>query len=88
VNDGKLAWQLRLDGTFTSSPLVAGGHLYFINEAGLAQVVKPGADSGEIVGTSEFGETILATPAAAGGALYVRSDAHLWKIAGPEAAAQ
>jgi len=65
--------------TFTSSPVAAGGHLYFFNEDGVAFVVR-GGESGEIVATHDFAETILATPAISEGALYFRSDKHLWKI--------
>lgn len=78
---GEPRWQLRLQGPFTSTPVAANGHLYFVNEAGLAQVVKPGKESGEVVSTHDFAEVILCSPAAANGALYVRSDGHLWKIA-------
>jgi outer membrane protein assembly factor BamB len=80
LKDGEIKWQQRLEGPFSSSPVAAAGHLYFINETGVGQVVKLGGEKGEIVGRGEFGETILATPAVANGALYVRSDQHLWKL--------
>ena len=85
---GQILWQLRLQaqlgekssrGAFTSSPVAAGGHLYFFNEDGVAFVVKTG-ETGAIVSSHDFAETILCTPAIADGALYVRSDKHLWKI--------
>jgi len=88
VKDGQILWQLRVQvqlgektsrGVFTSSPVAAGGYLYFFNEDGVAMVVK-GGETGEIVASHEFAETILCTPAIADGALYVRSDKHLWKI--------
>ncbi len=81
--DGKTLWQLRVNGKggFTSTPVMAGGNIYLINEEGGATVVKVGEEKGEIVGSGELGETILCTPAIANGALYVRSDGHLWKIA-------
>jgi outer membrane protein assembly factor BamB len=80
---GERRWQLRLKGPFGSSPVAAGDHIYCINEAGLAQVVKIGekGEMGEMVAKSDFGETILATPAIAGGGIFIRSDRHLWKIA-------
>jgi outer membrane protein assembly factor BamB len=89
AKSGDILWQLRLVVTlgekssgaaFTSSPVAAGGHLYFVNEEGVAFIVKAGETAGEIVASHAFGETILATPAIADGALYVRSDKHLWKI--------
>jgi outer membrane protein assembly factor BamB len=88
VKEGLVLWQLRLQvtlgekasrGAFTSSPVAANGHLYFFNEDGVAMVVK-GGETGEIVGSHDFAETILATPAIADGALYIRSDKHLWRI--------
>ena len=79
---GQVLWQLRLQGNFWATPVLANGHLYCINEAGLAQVVRL-APRGELVATSDFGETIQASPAVVDGALYVRSDRSLWKIATP-----
>lgn len=80
MKDGKVLWQLRLKGPFSSTPIAAGGKLYCFNEDGLGQVVQPEADKGVLVGSSTVGETILCTPAVADGALYVRSDGKLWKI--------
>jgi outer membrane protein assembly factor BamB len=85
---GQIAWQFRLQvklgdktsqGAFTSTPVAAAGHLYFFNDDGVAFVVK-GGETGQIVATHQFGETILCTPAISDGALYVRSDKHLWKV--------
>jgi outer membrane protein assembly factor BamB len=81
LKDGEVLWQARLKGPFSSTPVAAAGHVYFVNEEGLVQVVKPGAESGEIVSDHALGETVLCTPAVAGGAFYVRSDKHLWKFA-------
>lgn len=75
----KIQWQLRLKGTFWATPVLANGYLYCINDAGSAQVVSTG-DQGEVVATSEFGETIQASPAVADNGLFVRSDKYLWKI--------
>jgi outer membrane protein assembly factor BamB len=77
---GEERWKLRLEGPFSSSPVAAGGHLYFFNEHGVGQVVDP-RGRGSVVSRHDFGEMILGTPAIANGALYVRSDGHLWKIA-------
>ena len=77
---GAEQWRLRVRGPLSSSPVAAGGFLYFFSEEGLGQVVNP-AGEGEVVSSHDFGETILCTPAVAGNALYVRSDGRLWKIA-------
>ncbi|MBI3467775.1 MAG: PQQ-binding-like beta-propeller repeat protein [Planctomycetes bacterium] len=76
---GNVEWQLRLKGRFWANPVIAGGHLYAVNQDGLAFVVRLG-DKGEIVSQPDFGEPIFGTPAAADGALFFRSDAHLWRI--------
>jgi outer membrane protein assembly factor BamB len=78
---GEIDWQLRLAGPFSGTPVIAGEHLYAVNEDGRLHTVLCG-ENGEVVATSELGEAILCTPAVAAGALFVRSDGSLWKIAG------
>jgi outer membrane protein assembly factor BamB len=39
---GKALWTERLDGTFTSSPIAAGGLAYFQSDAGVTYVLQPG----------------------------------------------
>lgn len=82
LQDGQRLWQLRLEGSFSGSPIIAGEQLYIVNEAGRLLAVKLGETAGEIVGTHDFGDTVLSTPAAAGGALFVRGEHHLWKVGG------
>jgi outer membrane protein assembly factor BamB len=80
---GEPAWQLRLTGPFSGTPVIANDHAYLFNEAGLGQVVKLTGDQPELVSQHDFGEGVLCTPAIADNALFVRSDKHLWKIAAP-----
>jgi outer membrane protein assembly factor BamB len=82
---GDLAWQLRLKGNFSSSPVVASGHMYLFSEEGRGQIIEIGRQRGRVVGEIELDETVLATPAIAHGGLYVRSDEHLWRFGPPEA---
>jgi outer membrane protein assembly factor BamB len=88
IEDGQTLWQLRLEGPFTASPVAAGDRLYFVNEAGVCQVVQTGDSKGEVVGKSDLtlgkndpADLIQSTPAIDGNALFIRSDAFLWKIA-------
>ncbi|MBX3437175.1 MAG: PQQ-binding-like beta-propeller repeat protein [Planctomycetaceae bacterium] len=83
LENGSRLWQLRLQGKFSGSPVIAGGHLFIFNQEGTGFCVQLGDDKGAIVGTHEFGESFLSTPAIADGAVYVRTDGHLWKIAQP-----
>ncbi|MBI86001.1 MAG: pyrrolo-quinoline quinone [Planctomycetaceae bacterium] len=80
ANTGQLDWRVRLKGNFTSSPVMAGGHLYCFNEQGVGQVIELG-DKGRVVATNTLGEEIMCSPAIANDALYIRSFSHLWKIA-------
>jgi outer membrane protein assembly factor BamB len=81
TDSGKRLWQLRLDGPFGGSPVVADNHLYAFNEEGRAQVVDLSAPEGRIAGEMDLGEMIQCSPAVSNGALYVRSDRRIWKIA-------
>ncbi len=81
ADSGELLWQLRVTGNHWATPVIAGEHMYCVNQDGQAQVIKLSREAGEIVATMEFNETVAATPAIADGALYVRGDKHLWKIA-------
>ena len=77
---GKQQGRQRLAGPFTSTPIAAGGLLYFFNEKGKGTILDA-RKKGSVVATTDLKQTILCTPAISGGALYVRSDGHLWKFA-------
>jgi outer membrane protein assembly factor BamB len=82
AKSGERQWQLRLGGKFSGSPVIAGNQLYIVTEEGQLLVVDLGDDSGEILSTHAFGDTVLSTPAIADGALYIRGEHHLWKVGG------
>lgn len=84
LETGERVWQLRLRGTFSGTPIYARDHLYLVNEAGVAFVVKPEADKGTIVSELDLGETILCSPGASNGGLFIRSDSNLIKLAAPK----
>ena len=64
-------------GTYSSSPLLANGKLYCINEEGTTTVVKAGP-SFEILGVSKLDSHTLASPVAVDGRVYrVKSPAIL-----------
>lgn len=60
-----------------ASPVAAGGRLYFVTEAGVVVVRKPGA-AHELLAVNELGEEVYATPAIGPGRLYVRTTQGLW----------
>lgn len=79
---GALRYTQRLgEGTtgFTSSPVAAGGHVYFASEEGEVYVLKPGATF-ELKAKNLLGEVAMATPAISDGVLYYRTRGHLVAI--------
>jgi outer membrane protein assembly factor BamB len=80
---GEVAWQLRLKGTFWTTPVLAANHLFCVNQDGECLVAKIDGEKGEIAETNSLGESVLGSPAVSGNALFIRSDKHLWKIAAP-----
>jgi outer membrane protein assembly factor BamB len=78
---GAVVGQLRLRGSFSASPVAAGGLLYCVSEDGVVQVVRPGEKEPAVAASGDLKETILGTPAVADGAVYFRSNKYLWKFA-------
>jgi outer membrane protein assembly factor BamB len=76
---GREHWRKRLPGAYSASPLLAGGRIYFQNEAGTGVVIQAGKEYKELV-RNALGERSLASYAAADGALFIRTDKHLYRI--------
>jgi outer membrane protein assembly factor BamB len=64
-------------GTYSSSPLLADGKIYCINEEGTTTVVKAGP-AFEILGVSKLDSSTLASPVAVGNQLFIRTADHLY----------
>ena len=73
---GKVLWQERL-GRHHASPVVAGGLVYFINDNGQINVIKPGPKF-ERVAQYEMGESCYASPAISDGQVFLRGFKHLF----------
>lgn len=76
---GRVHWEQRVPGKYSSSPIAADGKVYFLNEEGLATIVSD-SDSFERVAENDIGERTLASFAAASGDLFIRGDKHLYRI--------
>jgi outer membrane protein assembly factor BamB len=63
-------------GTYSSSPLLADGKIYCVNEEGTTTVVKAGP-AFEILGVSKLDSPTLASPVAVGNQLFIRTADHL-----------
>ena len=79
---GEPAWNKKLPGNFSASPILTGDTLYALTEDGVCYVVKISPDAAEIRFETDLAERTLASPALLDGALYLRTENHLWKITG------
>ncbi|MFP6647963.1 MAG: PQQ-binding-like beta-propeller repeat protein, partial [Pirellulaceae bacterium] len=76
-------WTQRMEGGFSSSPIVADGRVYMISETGTTYVIKPGAKP-EVLSTNSVGqqaeEIFRASPTPFDGHLLIRSDSILYCV--------
>jgi len=77
AKSGDLAWQERIGGNFSASPLYANGLIYFQSEDGTTTVVKA-APKYEVVATSSIDERTFASFAVSGNKLILRGEKHLF----------
>ena len=66
-------------GTYSSSPVLADGKIYFTNENGVTTVIKAGP-SFEILAENNLNDYTLSSPAMVAGQIFIRSDFALWAI--------
>ena len=76
---GAERWNERVGGNFSSSPLLADGLVYLLDEAGTTTVFKPGASYEEIA-KNKLGEKTQASCAVDGDALLLRTEKALYRI--------
>jgi outer membrane protein assembly factor BamB len=84
-SSGKIQYSERLQRAgqaFTSSPVAAGRHLYFANEAGEVFVVAAGPQF-SVVAKNSLEGLCLATPAIADGTIYFRTTEKLVAVGAP-----
>ena len=77
---GEVLWQEKL-GRHHASPVLVGGRLFFINDDGQVNVIKPGRKF-ECVATYELGEQCYASPAISDGQVFVRGFEHMFCFGG------
>ncbi len=82
LESGKVVWDERLavkgrNSPIWTSPVLADGKLYFINQGGDVFVVRAGPQF-ELVATHSLGETCNASPAISDGAIFLRTHQALW----------
>jgi outer membrane protein assembly factor BamB len=79
ATSGKLLWAERL-GEHHASLVSADGLVYFLNDEGVMNVVKPGPEFVRVA-SNDIGEKCFASPAISDGQLFIRGDKHLFCIA-------
>ena len=75
-SDGQEMWKQRLAGPVSASPVLAGGNIYWANEAGTLYVFHPNPDRYEEVAENKVGDESFASPAACGGQIFLRVAHH------------
>lgn len=65
--------------SFYASPVVAGGHVYFVDRTGTTIVVKTG-ESPDVVSVNKLDDPIDASPVAVGKQLFLRGEKYLYCI--------
>lgn len=73
---GKLCWKERL-GEQHASLVSAGGLVFFLNDKGVTNIIKPGPQF-ECVAQNEIGENCFASPALSRGQIFLRGQQHLY----------
>jgi outer membrane protein assembly factor BamB len=76
---GKLLWQESIGGRYMSSPVYAGGRLYFSNYNGKTTVIKAGRTF-EVLAVNQLDDGFMASPAVVGNSLIMRTKTHLYRI--------
>ena len=76
LKTGKLNWKERLSSGFSASPVANGSHIYAVDEAGMAFVIKA-AKKFDQVGKFNLGESTRSTPMIASDKIFFRTDGQL-----------
>ena len=84
---GEKIWHQRVGGNYSGSPIVAGDHIYCLEQNGEV-VVLEAAEEFRLVARNDLGERSRATPAVSGGRMFFRTESRLMALAGQSAAAK
>ncbi len=80
---GKTVYTRRLQGKYNSSPVNAGGKIYFTSTNGETMIIKEGRDL-EIVGKNKLKGEVYATPAVINNSIILRTSNNIVCIGSPE----
>ena len=79
AGSGKVIFRGRLGalGAYFSSPVAAGGRIYFASEAGIVSVIGSG-DRLDVLARNDLEEPVFATPAIVESVIYIRTPGHVY----------
>ena len=79
AQSGEQLWQERVGGNYSGSPVIAGEHLYCIDEDGVVVVLEAG-EQFRLLGKNALGEASRSTPAIADHRMYLRTYSQLFSV--------
>ncbi len=77
---GEIIWKQRLPGSYSASPILAEGRLYFLSDDGQATIIEAGPQFKQIAKNSIDGGKCMASIAVSQGRLFIRSEKALYCI--------
>ena len=79
AESGEVAWQGRLDGSYSASPVAAEGRIYFLNEEGETTVIEAGPEL-KVLARNRLEGACQASPAISGGRIFIRTEKNIYAI--------
>jgi hypothetical protein len=76
---GQVQFSRKLKSKYHSSPVYAGGYIYFTSIKGETMVIKPGRE-GVVVAENKLPGEVFATPAIVENSILLRTDRGLYRI--------
>lgn len=83
---GKVLWRKQLEGTFASSPVLAGDHLICSNESGVNTILQTGTTP-TIVAENSLADGIVGSPIVVDNSIFIRTLGKLRRIVSPDSEA-
>ena len=79
AKSGELVWQERIGGSFSASPVSAGGRIFCLDNKGETTIVEAGPVF-KVLAKNKLEGQVQASIAIAHGRLYIRTDKHLFCV--------
>jgi len=79
---GAEVWRSRVPDSYSASPILAAGRIYFFSEDGRATVIETGR-AFKVLAESTLDDGFMASPAIDGRAIYLRTKSALYRIEQP-----